>query len=336
MQVPDATTIATANPAQQPKLLDRMRAALRVKHYSYRTEQTYVQWCRRYILHNGKRHPADMGAQEVEAFLSHLAVARRVSASTQNQALAALLFLYQNVLGVELPWLDNLTRAKRSKRIPVVLSQQEVTRLLRNVRGGEGLVIRLLYGTGMRIMEALRLRVKDVDFDRREITIRGGKGDKDRRVMLPESLRDDLLQIREERRRWHDHDIACGLADVDLPDALDRKYPKARTEFGWQYLIASDHHSTDPRTGVIRRHHLHEDRIGRAIRAALKAARIDKRATAHTLRHSFATHLLENGHDIRTVQELLGHADVETTMIYTHVLNKGGRGVASPLDAIGA
>ncbi len=336
MQAIETTQIAETKPAQQPKLLDRLRAAIRVKHYSYSTEQTYVHWCRRYILHHGKRHPADMGAAEVEAFLSHLAVDRHVSASTQNQALAALLFLYQHVLGIELPWLDNLTRAKPSKRLPVVLSQQEITRMLRNVRGTEGLVIRMLYGTGMRIMEALRLRVKDVDFDRREITIRAGKGNKDRRVMLPDSLRDDLLQIREERRRWHDHDIACGYADVDLPDAIDRKYPRARTEFGWQYLIASDHHSTDPRSGVIRRHHLHEERIARAIKRAVKAARIDKRVTAHTLRHSFATHLIENGHDIRTVQELLGHTDVQTTMIYTHVLNKGGRGVSSPLDVIAA
>lgn len=334
MQVLAPAQIAAAKPAQQPKLLDRLRAAIRVKHYSYSTEQTYVHWCKRFILYHGKRHPQDMGAPEVEAFLSHLAVDRHVSASTQNQALAALLFLYQNVLEIKLPWLDNLTRAKPSKRLPVVLSQQEVGRLLRNVSGTEGLVIRLLYGTGMRISEALRMRVKDVDFDRREITIRGGKGNKDRRVPLPESLRDDLLRAREERRRWHDHDVACGLADVDLPDAIGRKYPKARTEFAWQYLIASDHHSTDPRSGVIRRHHLHEDRIGRAIRAALKAARIDKRASAHTLRHSFATHLLENGYDIRTVQELLGHTNVETTMIYTHVLNKGGRGVASPLDVI--
>lgn len=334
MQVLESAQIAAANPAQQPKLLDRLRAAIRTRHYSYSTEQTYVHWCRRYILHHGKRHPADMGAAEVEAFLSHLAVDRHVSASTQNQALAALLFLYTHVLEIKLPWLDNLTRAKPSKRLPVVLSQQEVARLLRNVRGTEGLVIRLLYGTGMRIMEALRLRVKDVDFDRREITIRGGKGNKDRRVMLPDALREDLLRVREERRRWHDHDIACGLADVDLPDAIDRKYPRTRTEFAWQYLIASDHHSTDPRTGVIRRHHLHEDRIARAIKSALKAARIDKRASAHTLRHSFATHLLENGHDIRTVQELLGHVNVETTMIYTHVLNRGGKGVRSPLDAL--
>lgn len=336
MQVLEPTSTYAVTPAQPPKLLDRVRAAVRVKHYSLRTEQAYVHWAKRYILHHGKRHPRDMGAPEVEAFLSYLATHRNVSASTQNQALAALLFLYREVLGIALPWLDNLTRAKPRQRVPVVLSQQEVARLLRNVSGVEGTVIRLLYGTGMRMSEALRLRVMDVDFDRREITIRRGKGDKDRRVMLPDSLREDLQRIREERRRWHDHDLACGLAGVDLPDAVDRKYPRAHLEFAWQYLIASPTHSTDPRTGQIRRHHLHEDRIGRAIKTALRAARIDKRATAHTLRHSFATHMLERGHDIRTVQELLGHADVETTMIYTHVLNRGGRGVRSPLDEVHA
>lgn len=339
MQAIDATEgqpiIAAGAAAGAPKLLDRIRQAVRVRHYSLSTERTYVQWCKRYVLHHGKRHPATMGAGEVEAFLSHLAMQRNVSSSTQNQALAAVLFMYKHVLEIELPWLDNLVRAKPKQRVPVVLSQAEVARLLRNVHGVEGTVIRLLYGTGMRVMEALRVRVKDVDFDRGEITIRDGKGGKDRRTMLPNSLRDDLLQIREQRRRWHDHDLACGLAGVDLPDALARKYPRAEYEFGWQYLIASPTHSTDPRTGVIRRHHLFEDRIARALKAAMKAARIDKRATPHTLRHSFATHLLERGQDIRTVQELLGHADVSTTMIYTHVLNRGGHGVASPLDGIG-
>lgn len=334
MQTPTASAPAPVIPAQQPRLLDQVRAAVRKRHYSLSTEKTYVQWCKRYILHHGKRHPAEMGAAEVEDFLSHLAVARRVSASTQNQALAALLFLYREVLGIDLPWLENVTRAKRSRRLPVVLSQSETTRLLRNVQGTEGLIIRMLYGTGMRLMEALRLRVKDLDFDRSEITIRQGKGDKDRRVMLPESLRDDLAFILEERRRWHERDVACGLADVDLPDALARKMPSARRAWIWQYVFASPNHSTDPRTGLIRRHHLHEDRIGRALRTAARKARINKRATPHVLRHSFATHLLENGHDIRTVQELLGHKDVETTMIYTHVLNRGGRCVSSPLDGL--
>ena len=335
MQVLDAPTTAPVT-SQQPKLLDRLRAAVRVKHYSYSTEQSYVAWARRYIRFHGLRHPAQLGAEHVEAFLNHLATDRRISASTQNQALAALLFLYRNVLGVDLPWLHNLTRAKPRQRVPTVLSRQEVARLLRNVRGTEGTVIRLLYGTGMRIMEALRLRVMDIDFDRLEITVRNGKGGKDRRLCLPASLRDDLQRIKEERRRWHERDLACGMAGVWLPDALERKYPRAPLEFRWQYLFASPNYSTDPRSGQIRRHHLHQDRIARAIKAALRAARIDKRATAHTLRHSFATHLLERGYDIRTVQELLGHTSVETTMIYTHVLNRGGRGVTSPLDEVSA
>lgn len=336
MQAIDTTSVAQLNAAsiQKPKLMDRLRAALRVKHYSLSTERTYVQWVRRYILFHGKRHPADMGAAEVEAYLSHLAVQGQVSASTQNQALAALLFLYHHVLGVDLPWLDQLTRAKRSRRVPAVLSQQETMRLLRQVHGIEGLIIKLLYGTGLRLMEGLRLRVKDVDFDRGEITVRGGKGDKDRVTMLPASLADELRDAVTERARLHRIDLACGLADVDLPHALHRKYPQAAQQLGWQYLFASPTYSTDPRSGVIRRHHLHEDRIQRAMRAACRKARIVKHATPHTLRHSFATHLLERGQDIRTVQELLGHAHVETTMIYTHVINRGGRGVGSPLDAL--
>lgn len=335
MQTPTTTAIRINKPVKQPKLLDLVRAQIRKKHYSLRTEQTYVQWCRRFILHNDKRHPRDMGADEVEAFLSHLATARKVSAGTQNQALAAILFLYRDVLEIELPWLDNITRAKRSKRLPTVLSQSEAARILRNVQGTEGLIIRRLYGTGMRLMEALRLRIQDVDFDRKEIIIRQGKGDKDRRVMLPETLVDDLQAEIQHRHELHQKDLACGFADVDLPGALDQKLSlNARKEFRWQYVFASDNYSQDPRSDVIRRHHMHEGRIGRHIRKAAKAARITKRVTAHTFRHSFATHLLENGQDIRTVQELLGHKDVETTQIYCHVLNRGGRGVASPLDAI--
>lgn len=325
---------AATKPAQQPKLLERMTIALRTKHYALSTERTYVSWARQYILFHGKRHPDSMGAREIEAFLSHLAIDRHVSATTQNQALAALIFLYRHVLDQDFPWLEHLVRAKPSRRLPVVLSQAETARLLRHVRGTEGVAIRLLYGTGMRLMECLRLRVKDLDIDRGEITIRCGKGNKDRRTMLPSSLIEDLRLILDERRRWHERDLACGLADVDLPNALDRKYPRARTELAWQYAFASPSHSADPRSGVVRRHHLHEDRISRALKAATRAARIYKHVTAHTLRHSFATHLLETGSDIRTVQELLGHKDVETTMIYTHVLNRGVRGVTSPLDRL--
>lgn len=335
MQALDATAPTPVNTAAPPRrLLDQVRDAVRVRGYSLSTERTYVLWARQFILHHGKRHPRDMGAAEVQAFLTHLATARHVSSSTQNQARAALLFLYGQVLEIKLPWLSDMVRAKPRQRVPTVLSQPEVVRLLRNVTGIEGTLIRLLYGTGMRLMEALRLRVKDVDFDRREITIRDAKGGKDRRVMLPDAQRDELHQIRDERRRWHDHDLATGYADVDLPDALDRKYPNARREFAWQYLVASPTYSTDPRSGVYRRHHLHEDRIGRELKRACKAARIDKHCSAHTLRHSFATHLLERGQDIRTVQELLGHADVSTTMIYTHVVNRGGNGTRSPLDTL--
>lgn len=334
MQAIDAPPLAEINTARPPKLLDQLRAAVRVRGYSLSTERTYVHWCKRFILFHHKRHPRDMGAREVEAYLTHLAVERTVSSSTQNQALSAILFLYQKVLEVDLPWLAGIVRAKPSQRVPTVLSQEETTRLRRNVSGIEGLVLRLLYGTGMRLMEALCLRIKDVDFDRREITIREGKGAKDRRTVLPESLRSDLLRLREERSRWHDHDLACGYADVDLPNALARKYPRAAKDLAWQYLIASPTYSTDPRSGVVRRHHLHEDRIGRAMKAAMRAAGISKHATVHTLRHSFATHLLERGSDIRTIQELLGHADVQTTMIYTHVVSRGGAGVRSPLDVL--
>lgn len=319
---------------KQPKLLDQLRAEIRKRHYSLRTEKSYVAWCRRFVIFHGMKHPREMGAPEIEAFLSNLATARKVAASTQNQALCALLFLYRDVLGVDLPWMDDITRAKRPKRLPTVLSQQEVARLLRNVQGIEGLIIRLLYGTGARISEALRLRVQDINLDRSEIMIRAGKGNKDRRVMLPASIREDLRFQLDERLREHDRDVATGMADVELPDAIARKYPNARRQFAWQWVFASPTYSRDPRSGTIRRHHLHEKRVSRAIATACKAARITTRATAHTLRHSFATHLLENGYDIRTVQELLGHSDVETTMVYTHVLNRGGKGVVSPLDAI--
>lgn len=336
---------ATAMPAQsdtqsmspqQPRLLDQVRERCRVKHYSYSTEKTYLYWIRFFVRWSGLRHPRDMGAAEVEAFLSHLATQREVSAGTQNQAMHAILFLYREVLGVTLPWLDGVTRAKPSKRLPVVLTVAETQRLLDATRGTPGLIVRLLYGTGMRLMEGLRLRVKDIDFERRQITIRGGKGDKDRVTMLPGSLIEPLRAHLSERRRWHDKDLATGMADVELPNAIERKYPNAGREWGWQYVFAAAEYSTDPRTGVIRRHHIHEKTIQRQVKDARVRAGIDKPAHPHTLRHSFATHLLEAGHDIRTVQELLGHSDVSTTMIYTHVLNRGGRGVLSPLDRLSA
>lgn len=322
-------------PAQPPKLLDRMRAVLRVKHYSLRTEQSYTHWAKRFILYHHKRHPSEMGAPEVEQFLSDLATERNVSASTQNQAMHAILFLYKDVLGVDLPWLDGITRAKVSKRLPTVLSQREIQALLRHVSGTNGLVIKLLYGTGMRLLECLRMRVKDLDIERGQITIREGKGNKDRVTMLPASLADELSDHLVARRRLHDIDLATGHADVELPDAIERKYPRAASEWAWQYLFCAPGYSTDPRTGAYRRHHWNERNIQRAVRAAAEAAGIGKPVHPHALRHSFATHLLESGYDIRTVQELLGHSDVSTTMIYTHVLNRGGHGVLSPLDRIG-
>ncbi len=318
--------------ANSPKLLDVVRDRIRVKHYSIRTETQYVQWIRRFILFHGKKHPRDMGAPEVEAFLTHLAVEGNVAAATQNQALSALLFLYKEVLGIDLPWLDNVTRAKRPQRLPVVMTRKEVHAVLDRIEGVYGLMARLLYGTGMRLMECVRLRVKDVDFSRGEILVRDGKGAKDRVTMLPQSLMSALQSHLQQRRALFDDDILAGKAAVYLPHALAQKYPSAPTEWGWQYVFPSGSYSIDPRSGVERRHHLDEKLLQRAMKRAVQASGLAKPATPHTLRHSFATHLLEAGYDIRTVQELLGHADVSTTMIYTHVLNKGGRGVTSPLD----
>jgi integron integrase len=320
--------------ARPPKLLDQVRARIRRRNFSIRTEQAYVDWARRFILFHGKRHPLEMGAAEVEAFLSHLAIERNVSASTQNQAKAALLFLYKEVLEVELPWLNEIVAAKVGRRLPVVLTPTEVRALLNELNGSMWLVASLLYGTGMRLLEGLRLRVKDIDFEPREILIREGKGNKDRVTVLPENL---LLPLREQlarARKLHNDDLAAGFGAVWLPDALAVKYRSAPKAWGWQFVFPSVGRSLDPRGGVERRHHLHEQSVQKAVALAARRAGIDKPCSPHVLRHSFATHMLQAGYDIRTVQELLGHKDVATTQIYTHVLNRGGCGVRSPFDAL--
>jgi integron integrase len=313
-----------------PRLLDQLRACIRAKHYSIRTEDAYADWVRRFVLHCGKRHPRELGAPE--RFLTYLAVEGHVSASTQNQAKSALLFLYREVLRQELDWLGGVTQARVPQRLPVVLSATEVRRLLRCLSGTNLLMAHLLYGAGLRLMECVRLRVKDVDFDRAEILVRDGKGQKDRVTMLPAACDSALKDHLRAVRRLHQDDVERGLGAVYLPFALARKYPAAATEWRWQYVFPSQKLSLDPRSGVQRRHHVDEKGIQRAVKQAVHDAGLTKPATPHTLRHSFATHLLESGYDIRTAQELLGHSDVSTTMIYTHVLNRGGRAVVSPLD----
>lgn len=319
--------------AKRPRLLEQLRDAIRRRHYSPRTEEAYIHWVRRFIYYSGTRHPAELGAAEVCAFLNHLARERDVAAATQNQALSALLFLYKEALGQPLPWLDELERAKRPARLPTVLTRSEAQRLLARMQGTKWLMASLLYGAGLRLRECLKLRVKDVDFDYRQILVRDGKGARDRVTMLPGSVV-ELLQAHLVRvKALHERDVAQGYGDVELPHALARKYPRAQYEWAWKFVFPSHKLSTDPGSGVIRRHHVYENYLVRGVKDAARAARIDKHVSCHTLRHSFATHLLEAGYDIRTVQELLGHQSVETTMIYTHVMNKGGRGVTSPLDA---
>lgn len=315
-----------------PRLLNQVRDRIRRKNYSIRTEEAYIHWVKAFVRYHGLKHPSNMGAAEIESFLTYLAVERHVSSSTQNQALSGLLFLYREVLKIELPWLDGIERSKRPKRMPVVLTREEVTAVLNQLDGTTALILTLAYGTGMRIMEVVRLRVKDVEFARGEILIREGKGARDRVTMLPASL---MLQLRDHLvrvRSLHERDCKEGLGEVFLPFALARKYPKGARDWGWQYVFSSHKFSIDPRSGRNGRHHADPQNLQRRMRRAVQSAGITKPATPHTLRHSFATHLLESGYDIRTVQELLGHKDVQTTMIYTHVLNRGGRGVKSPLD----
>jgi integron integrase len=315
-----------------PRLLDRVRTALRTRHYSRKTEKTYVGWIRRFVLFHGRRHPSDMGATEVTRYLSSLATGGHVAASTQNQALSALLFLYRDVLGVDMPWLDDVVRAKRPARLPIVLTRDEVRAVIRQLHGVPRLMAILMYGSGLRVLECARLRIKDVDFARRQITVRAGKGDKDRATTLPGIIGPDLTRHLEAVKRQHQVDLRQGAGWVELPWALARKYPNAGREWAWQWVFPATRFYVDRETGQRRRHHLHESVLQRAVRDAVRLAGIPKRATCHTLRHSFATHLLEDDRDIRTVQELLGHRDVSTTMIYTHVLNRGPAGVRSPAD----
>jgi len=316
------------------KLLGELRGIIRCKHYSIRTEQAYLEWAKRYILFHGKRHPREMGETEIAAFLTHLAVARNVAASTQNQALNALVFLYKQVLGREDLALKNITPAKRPQRLPTVFERSEIERLFAPLEGTPKLVAALLYGAGLRLLEGLRLRIQDIEFERNQIIVRNGKGAKDRVTLLPPGLIQAIRRQMAVASQLHSEDLAAGLGEVYLPYALDRKYPNAAKQWSWQYLFPAGSTAIDPRSGKTRRHHLGESAIQRAVKQAITAAGIHKHGSCHTLRHSFATHLLEDGYDIRTVQELLGHSDVRTTMIYTHVMNKGPMGVRSPLTRL--
>ena len=317
---------------EAPRLLDQVRLAIRRRHYSYRTEKTYVGWVRGFIRFHGLRHPRELGAAQVQEYVSHLANDRHVAASTQNQALSALLFLYKHVLQVQLPWLEGIDRARRPVHVPVVLTRQEAQRVLAQLRGVQWLAANLLYSSGLRLLECVTLRVKDIDFAYGQITVRDGKGRKDRVTLLPELIRAPLERHLGNVRTLHERDLAEGFGRAPLPFALARKYPGANLEWGWQFVFPSQVRSPDRETGTYHRFHMSPNTLQSAVRVAVQRAGIHKPASCHTFRHSFATHLLESGYDIRTVQELLGHSDVKTTMIYTHVLNRGGRGVLSPLD----
>lgn len=314
------------------KLLDKFRYAIRVRHLSYRTEQSYVSWIKQFILYHDKRHPGEMDETHVSEFLTYLAVKRNIASSTQNQALSAILFLYRHVLKKEIGWINDVERAKKPSRIPVVFTKTEAEAILNRLEGSKWIMASLLYGAGLRLMECLRLRVKDIDFEYNQIIVRDGKGQKDRITMLPHTAKDPLDRHLGKVKAIHENDLKNGFGRVYLPYALSKKYPNANQEWGWQYVFPSTKLSKEPRTGMIMRHHIDQSVLQKAIKSAIKNAGITKHGSCHTLRHSFATHLLENGYDIRTVQELLGHKDVSTTMIYTHVLNRGGNAVRSPLD----
>lgn len=321
------------SPARSGKLLDQLRNAIRAKHYSYRTEQTYTEWCRRYIIYHNKRHPAEMGVLEIQAYITHLAADAHVAASTQNQALSAILFLYRHVLLQKIEFPTDLIRAKKPDRLPTVLSKTEALAVIETMNGVPKLMAQLLFGSGLRLMECMRLRVKDIDFANRQIIVRDGKGENDRSVPLPESIVPALKAHIQQVKTIHQRDLQEGYGEVHLPYALERKYPNANREPGWQYVFPASQRSVDPQTRKTMRHHLDESVLQRAVKSASRLTKIDKPVSPHTFRHSFATHLLQNGYDIRTVQELLGHKDVKTTMIYTHVLQRGGLAVKSPLDA---
>lgn len=326
--------LQTPSIPREPRLLDQIRDALRRRHYSYRTEKAYLQWARRFILFHDKRHPQEMGEPEVAAFLTHLAVNRRISASTQNQALNAILFLYKQVIGRDIGLIQGVVRAKRPGRLPVVMTREEVQTVLRRLSGRDWLLACLMYGAGLRVMECLRLRVKDLDFGLNQIVVRDGKGQKDRVTPLPALIIPALRQQIEEVRRTRENDLADGYGEVSLPFALARKYPNAARELPWWYIFPASQRSRDPYSGRTKRHHLDDSAIQRAVKQAVRATGILKPVSCHSFRHSFATHLLATGHDIRTIQQLLGHQDVRTTMIYTHVLGRGAQGVASPVDSL--